>query len=213
MATTQYWALVFKQNHLDEGYFYRKVANLFATADKWEPDAETEWVRVSGDLLSAMNNADDTRVVDDQQTRYNFHQGVWDARYVKRPEIQGTKVNKSPDQIRYEKELEERARLVREANTRKKVRDITPGFSAAIDTYIGELNNLGIATSRIGPIDWPAQPWASTAVANNEAKWEESWADKYFGMTLRPDSENPAAKQVTPRFSTEGYANNGQKCI
>ncbi len=212
MATTQYWALVFKRNHLDEGFFYRKVANLFATADKWDPDIETEWVRVSGDLLSAMNDPADTRVVDDQRTRYNFHDSSWDAYYVKQPELQGSK-QKSPNQIRYEEEIVCRDKLIREANTRKKVRDITPGFSAAIDTYVSELNNLGITTARVGDIDWPAQPWASSGCSNQQAIWEESWADKYLGMVLRPDSESKESQGVTPRFSTEGYVNNGQKCI
>ena len=208
MATTQYWALVFKRNHLDEGYFYRKVANLFATADKWDPDSETEWVRVSGDLLSAMNDSSDTRVVDDQKTRWNFNSSSWDAHYVKYPEKQGAKA-KSVNQVRYENEVEKRTKLIKEANTRKKVRDVTSGFSAAIDTYVGELNALGITTARVGDLTWPVQPWSSSNTPNEQATWEESWADKYSGMSIRPDSEFESAKRVTPRYSTEGYANNG----
>lgn len=209
---TQYWALVFKQNHLDEGYFYRKVANLFATADKWDPDAETEWVRVSGDLLSAMNDPSDTRVVDDQKTRWNFHNSSWDAHYVKYPEKQNTK-SKSLNEQRYDREIDMRDKLIKEANSRKKVRDITSGFSAAIDTYIGELNTLGITTARVGDLTWPVQPWSSANTPNEMANWEDSWADKYSGMTIRPDSAVPEHKNVTPRFSTEGYTNNGQKYI
>lgn len=205
MATTKYWALVYRKTHLDEGYFFRKVANVVPTSEKWEADQLATWVEVTGDLKTAMTDPSDTRIVDDQRTRYSFESQTWDAFFVK-PSI-AEKTPADPQQSALEYALSQRETLLKEAAIRKKVRDITPGFAAAIDAYVEELNNLEIVKGKTFDLVWPIQPWSSSVTSNSEAKiaGEAGMFSKYYGQT-------EFAPGVTPRFSSEGYVN-GQKFI
>ena len=201
MATTKYWAVVYHQNHLDAGHFYRFVANVCPTSEKWTIDErECVWVEVTGDLKTALTDKTDTRIVNDRLTRYNFGTGLWVSQYIN-PEV--TKEQPSPDHISYEDEIALRDRLVRASEMRKLMRDCSPSFSVVLDNYITELNNLGIATGR--DVVFPPQPWASTARSNLETGFEMI-ENKKMGMSFVNDPN------VTPRFSSEGYVN-GQKFI
>jgi len=200
MATTKYWALVFRETHLDEGYFFRKVANVVPTSEKWEADQLATWVEVTGDLKTAMTDSSDTRIVDDQRTRYDFVSKTWNAVFVK-PKV-AEPVSKDPQQETFKNALAAKERLLKEAAIRKRVRDITPGFSAALDAYVEELNNLEIVKGRVFDIVWPIQPWSTSHTPNNEAKIasDSGVYSKHYGQT-------EFAPGVTPRFSSEGYVN------
>ena len=201
MATTKYWAVVYNENHLDAGYFYRFVANVCKTSEKGDIDQrECAWVEVTGDLLTALTDPSDTRIVNDRLTRYNFSTGLWVSQY-HNPEV--TKEAPSPDHISYEDEIAMRDRLIKAAQMRKLMRDCSAGFSVVLDNYINELNNLGIATGK--DVVFPPQPWASSKRSNLETGFE-TIENKKMGMSLVNDPN------VTPRISAEGYVN-GQKFI
>jgi hypothetical protein len=198
MATTKYWSIVYHQNHLDAGHFYRFVANVSTTTEKNAiaiDEKESVWVEVTGDLKTALTDPADTRIVDDRLTRYNFSTNLWVSQYVN-PEV--TKEVPSPDHISYEDEIAMRDRLIKSARFRKKMRDCSEGFAIVLDSYIDELNNLGIATGR--DVVFPPQPWASTVKSNFETGFEDI-ENKKRGMDFVNDPN------VTPRFSAEGYVN------
>jgi hypothetical protein len=198
MATTKYWSIVYHQNHLDAGHFYRFVGNVSTTTEKNAiaiDERESVWVEVTGDLKTALTDPADTRLVDDRLTRYNFTTGLWVSQYVN-PEV--TKEQPSPDHISYEDEIEMRDRLIKAAEMRKLMRDCSAGFSVVLDNYITELNNLGIATGR--DVVFPPQPWASSVKSNVETGFEDI-ENKKRGQSLVNDPN------VTPRFSAEGYVN------
>lgn len=205
MATTKYWALVYRQTHLDEGYFYRKVANVVPTSEKWEADQLATWIEVTGDLKTAMTDPSDTRIVDDQRTRYDFVSQTWNAVFVK-PKVAELTPN-DPQQHAFENALSAKERLLKEAAIRKKVRDITTGFSEAIDAYVEELNNLEIVKGQVSDIVWPIQPWSTSNTPNHESKLAGD-----SGVYSKHYAQTEFAPGVTPRFSSEGYVN-GQKFI
>ena len=203
MATTKYWTIVYNENHLDAGHFYRFVANVSSTTEKNAiaiDERESAWVEVTGDLKTALTDPTDTRIVNDRLTRYNFGTQLWVPQFVN-PEVK--KELPSPDHISYEDEIAMRDRLVKASEMRKLMRDCSPSFSVILDNYIAELNNLGIATGR--DVVFPPQPWASSVKSNFETGFE-TIENKKMGQSL---VNHP---NVTPRFSTEGYVN-GQKFI
>jgi len=196
MATTKYWAVVYNENHLDAGHFYRFVANVCPTSEKGTiDDRESVWVEVTGDLKTALTDPTDTRIVNDRLTRYNFGTQLWVSQYID-PEVK--KELPSPDHISYEDEIAIRDRLIKAAKFRQKMRDCTDGFAVVLDNYIDELNNLGIATGR--DVVFPPQPWATTVKSNFETGFEH-FENPRVGMDF-VNSPN-----VTPRFSAEGYVN------